>query len=128
MKINKGFTLVELLVVIAIIGILSSVVFASLNSARTKARIASAQSSLGSIQAGATICINDALPLAAPTASNNGGGGAICTGSSTNWLTLPTGWIYSITVSSDTSAGTFSYSASGDNKTVTCTQASCTTN
>ena len=35
---NKGFTLVELLVVIAIISLLSSVVLASLNSARAKAR------------------------------------------------------------------------------------------
>jgi general secretion pathway protein G len=49
-KINSGFTLIELLVVIAIIGLLSSVVMASLNSAREKGKIAKVQSDLKQLQ------------------------------------------------------------------------------
>ncbi len=47
---NRGFTLIELLVVIAIIGILSSVVLASLNSARVKGRDARRISDIKQIQ------------------------------------------------------------------------------
>lgn len=49
-KDKKGFTLIELLVVIAIIGILSSVVLASLNSARLKSRDARRISDIKQIQ------------------------------------------------------------------------------
>ena len=48
-KQKRGFTLIELLVVIAIISLLSSIVFASLNSARNKARVARAASDLRQI-------------------------------------------------------------------------------
>ena len=68
---NKGFTLIELLVVVAIIGILSSVVLASLSSARNKGRDAAVKAGLSSARAQAEILADD-----------SGGYTAACTGTS----------------------------------------------
>ena len=56
---NRGFTLIELLVVIAIIGLLSSVVLASLSTARRKGNTAAAQSQLKSLQVAMQLCISE---------------------------------------------------------------------
>src|SRR3989344_567519 len=56
---ESGFTLIELLVVIAIIGMLSSVVMASLNTARQKGRDARRLTDLRAIQTALELYAND---------------------------------------------------------------------
>lgn len=85
---GEGFTLIELLVVIAIIGVLASVVLASVNTARAKSRDARRKADLNQLRLALELYYdtNGAYPPSAPgpswyssespqccTATNNGG-------------------------------------------------------
>jgi type II secretion system protein G len=73
MKYSRGFTLIELLVVIAIIGTLSSVVLASLNSARTKAQDAARMQDVKGLKTALELYYNDnkGYPTSAGTANGD---------------------------------------------------------
>ncbi len=69
-KFNKGFTLIELLVVIAIIGILSSIVLASLSSARNKGTDAAVKADLSNMRAQAEIYYSNVNSYGTSTTAN----------------------------------------------------------
>jgi len=69
-KYTKGFTLIELLVVIAIIGILSSVVLVSLNTARQKGKDARIQAEVAQVRAALEAEYNGASYPSLTVASN----------------------------------------------------------
>jgi prepilin-type N-terminal cleavage/methylation domain-containing protein len=106
---KRGFTLIELLVVIAIIGILASVVLASLNSARDKGADAAIKSNLNNARAQAELFYDN----------NNRTYTTVCTASTGGIATM---------LSGAASAGgwTVATSGAGDGTHVTCHQAAAT--
>lgn len=91
MNMKKGFTLIELLVVIAIIGILATVVIASLSNTRERGSLAAAQATLSSVFNIIVMCSDDDMALNSPVEP---GVTPVCNGSSAIWPTLPQTWNY----------------------------------
>lgn len=86
---NKGFTLIELLVVISIIGLLSSVVLASLNTARGNARNAKRQQDLIQIRSALELYALDnggRYPSTGGYTVVYGDPGCSTTGGTSNWI------------------------------------------
>jgi len=86
---KRGFTLIELLVVIAIIGLLSSVVLASLNTARAKGRDAQRESSIEQMRTALELYYSDngTYPTSGGASAPNGGWS---TSNDSSWATLQT--------------------------------------
>ncbi len=87
MNKTKGFTLIELLVVIAIIGILSSVVLASLSTARNKGADAAIKSGLNNMRAQAELYYDNNSSSYGTLATTSD---ASCTGAATSVISDPT--------------------------------------
>ncbi len=99
---QKGFTLIELLVVIAIIGILSSVVLVSLNSARSKGGDAAIQGNLNAIRTQAELWANN---QSTPTYATTAFAAAACPGTTQTGNILNDSTIISAINGASTQAG-----------------------
>ena len=111
---KKGFTLIELLVVVAIIGILASVVLASLNTARSKGADAATKANLDDMRAQAAIDYDTWTNHYYTTATGGAANAAIqsitsttsCPGAAATGLLADTTFCNGIVASATSSSGT----------------------
>jgi prepilin-type N-terminal cleavage/methylation domain-containing protein len=99
---KRGFTLIELLVVIAIIGLLSSVVLASLNTARGKGADASVKSNFNNIRTQSIIILDQ---LGGNYGTNSGLTDGTCPTAAGNTI-FATSTIFTMLQAAKNSAGT----------------------
>ncbi len=108
---KRGFTLIELLVVIAIIGILASVVLASLNSARDKGTDAANKSNLNNIRAQAEIVYDDNGDYDSVCANAKVAEAITASGATCN--DIPAAWAASVLLISSSSASYYCVDSNG---------------
>lgn len=106
---QSGFTLIELLVVIAIIGILASVVLASLNSARNKGADAAIKANLANARAQAELFYDAGTTYA-----------GVCTAGTNNISSMVLNAAQKLLSTNTVGTGAFTYSAAGAASSAVC--------